>query len=432
MFSVYISKLLGLLAVLFLANKMSSLDLGLYGYFGLAIQIISYATFGLQFYLINKCSVLGEKHYVHIFSQSILLAIILYIFISSFFLLFYIFFLDNINVFKFHEVILIIFCGFFSNLNLVLVKIGRLMLDYTSLIVEIILYPITLFFIILFKDELKFFEFLMIYIITKSVSSIILLKKSPSLSFEKKFFKINVMFTLIFSALKLLFYNSVISLFLVIYQLNVSNVLGVKSFGEFKIAFLISTVPSIIISGFEVLLYPKVFKFVSANQSDRVRLFNEYYSYVLLLLSVLIYPFLYVLDIIITKFSLDINTIVLLLILQFYYLKSYFKKIYLVTRSLEIRTASFFLTICIMPLIFSALFDYDFQILTALSIFLLFIFDFIIGKISAINFNQIDYFLLGLVPVYLFSKELSYVLTICFLVLYAFKNYQSLRIQILK
>ena len=383
-FAVYLAKGLGILSILYMSKIIDPEDLGFYGYFTLIIQVLSYLTFGIQFQLINKGSI-EEKNLPELISQSISLQILIYL-ISVLLILFCIEFKLFTLPTKFSDfglLISILSAGLISNLNLTLVKIGRLKHSYLPLIIENLSYPLGLSLWLLFYREIDFEIFVNVYLISKTVPLIILYYA------HSKYFKIDLILKLdryseIFqSGIKLLFYNSLFTLFLVLIQIQSSTSLDVEGFGKFKIAFLISTIPSLAISGVEQILYPTFYnKLYYESEKIEGRLQLGYllilFATISLIIPISIFTNEYLVEI-------QLETIYLLLIMQFAYNKCYVRKLKLVTKKKELYLALVF-GILLIPLLLIPFFYDDIKInqIIWLAIILLFLFDLVISKKSKI------------------------------------------------
>lgn len=389
-FAVYSAKGLGILSILYMSKIIDAQDLGFYGYFTLIIQALSYLTLGIQFQLINKGSS-KEKNLPELISQSISLQIFIYL-IGSLIITVLIKTKLIILPTKFTEIALyisIIISGLVSNLNITLVKVGRLTLSYLALIIENLSYPVILSLWLLFYKKIDFETFVLIYLISKTIPTFLLFYT------QRRYFKIDFILKfdrykeIIQSGVKLLIYNSFFTLFLILLQLQSSFSLDVGGFGRFKIAFLISTIPSLLISGVEQILYPKFYNNLY-HESDKIEKSLQY-GYLIVLFTTIgvIFP----LTILVNKYFVEIqlNTIYLLLIMQFAYNKCYVRKLKLVTRMKELILASIFgilsIPLIVVPYIFP---DIKIQQIIWIATLSLFIFDLVVSIKSQISWGLME------------------------------------------
>lgn len=386
-FAVYSAKGLGIISILYMSKIIDPEDLGFYGYFTLIIQVLSYLTFGIQFQLINKGSS-GEKNLSELISQSLTLQILIYL-ISMILIQICIEFKLFTLPTKFSDfglLISILSAGLISNLNLTLVKIGRLKNSYLPLIIENISYPLGLSLWLLICRKINFEIFVCVYLISKTIPTIILYYAHSEyfkLDFIIKFNRYNEIFQ---SGIKLLIYNSLFTLFLVLLQIQSSFSLDPVGFGKFKIAFLISTIPSLLINGVEQILYP-VFYNRLYYQSEKIEKDLQYtYSLILFTAIGAIFP----LAILVNQYVIEIQlqTIYLLLLTQFAYNKCYVRKLKLVTREKELNLALIFSILSIPLLVITFIFpEINSKQIIWLAIISLFIFDLTVSKKSNIPWN---------------------------------------------
>ncbi|MBN2597970.1 MAG: hypothetical protein JXR82_14440 [Marinifilaceae bacterium] len=359
----YSSFALSFINTFLLAKYFSIFDFGIYGFITLCLQYLAYSNFGISYSYVNNLSIrkhnkeLASVINSNVFILNSIFSLVL-VLLGGLTLILFPDFLGKYNYSEHSFYIIAI--AIIINFNVLYIKLYRVFLNIYKLMYQLLITPLSLFLMILFLGESVQVKDVLIVILLSRFSAFLLFLNSMPLKVE---FKINIKLVkiLIVKGVRLLFYNASLGFIALSAITLVSVLFCVEDFSQFKLAFTISGMATLIAASFETLIYPKILNKVTYIKSNDLLKFIDYsnsiYVSIVNLLNFSILCALPLLVYIFPKYVPMLDSLKLFIVANILMSYAYVYKVILISRKDEILLAIYALSSIVLIVALSLFFS---------------------------------------------------------------------------